>query len=582
MLLAAALVLGVTYFPASGATAVNPDTHLVITFASAPTLGSAGRIRIYDAADDRLVDTLDLAIPPGPTAGPGALAGRVPYTPVPYEYTPGRRSTNADTLPGTPSGVAAATPPTSQLTIIGGFTDAFHFYPVIVHDNVATIYPHNNLLAYGRTYYVQIDPGVLTMAGGGFDGISGKRGWTFTTKTTPPAADAARLVVAADGSGDFNTVQGALDFVPDRSPRRVTIVVRNGDYEEIVYARNKSNVTLLGEDRENVQIHYANSEIFNPHPPNVATNEWPGTFPSRRAAFMADQAIGFHIVNVTIANTARGQAEGLLITGERNIVSHASIHGSGDALQVNGPAYFTDSLIVGDGDTILGRGPAFFTNCELQSRGPFTWTRNTAANHGNVFVNCRFKARGDEPTVIARAPANGGRTYPNVEVVLLSCTLDGVSPAGWGEIGGDTSQAHLWESNSTNLRDGAPVDVSARHPASKQLNTDADAQTIANYRNPAWVLGGWTPAMAPAVVRQPMPVTAAPGARAELSVTVAAIPDATYQWFRNGAPIAGAKGRTLAFAALRAADAGSYTVVVTNASGSTTSRPVTLTVKQGE
>ena len=197
--------------------------------------------------------------------------------------------------------------------------------------------------------------------------------------------------------GDFNTVQGALDFVPDRSPRRVTIFIRNGDYEEIVYFRNKSNLTLLGEDRERVQIHYANNEIFNPHPSNIATNEWPGTFPSRRAAFMADQAIGVHLVNLTIRNTARGQAEGLLITGERNIVSHVSIYGSGDALQVNGSAYVTDSLIVGDGDTILTRGPAFFTNCELQSRGPFTWTRNTAANHGTVFLNCRFKATGAAP-----------------------------------------------------------------------------------------------------------------------------------------------------------------------------------------
>src|SRR5215510_5086001 len=117
MIPAAVLALGVqvataarvpSYFPANGAGRVNPDTHLVITFPSAPALGASGRIRIYDAADDALVDTLDLAVPPGPTAGPGALAGRVPYTPVPYEYTPGRRATNADTAPGTPSGAAAA------------------------------------------------------------------------------------------------------------------------------------------------------------------------------------------------------------------------------------------------------------------------------------------------------------------------------------------------------------------------------------------------------------------------------------------------------------------------------------------
>jgi len=485
----------VAYFPKNGATGVNPDTHLVVTCPEAPALGTAGTIRIYDAADGRLVDTLDLSLPPGPTAGPGALAGRVPYTPVPYAYTPGHRATNADTVPGTPSGVATPTPRTAQLTIIGGFTDAFHFYPVIVHGRVATIYPHNDLLTYGHTYSVGIDPGALT-CGRALAGVTGARAWRFSTRRAPPRAGASRVVVAADGSGDFNTVQGALDFVPDRGAARVTIFVRNGDYEEIVYARNKSNVTIEGEDRDKVRIHYANSEIFNPHPANVATNEWPGTFPSRRAAFMLDQAEGIRLENLTIRNTARGQAEGLLMTGEHNLLSRVSVYGSGDALQVNGSTYVADSLIVGDGDTVLTRGPVFFRDSELRSRGPFTWTRNTAANHGAVFVNCRLTAIGGEPAVIARAPANGGRTYPNVEVVLISCTLDGVSPAGWGEIGGDAAQVHLWEYDSRNP-DGSPQDVSGRHPASRRLRRDADAQTIANYSNPAWVLDGWSPGTAP-------------------------------------------------------------------------------------
>jgi pectin methylesterase-like acyl-CoA thioesterase len=572
-----ALAQTIVYVPANGAAGVNPDTHLTITCPGAPVLGGTATVRIYDAASDKVVDTLDLAIPPGPTAGPGALAGRVPYTPVPYEYTTGPRATNADTVPGTPSGVAAPTPPTSQLTIIGGFTDAFHFYPVIVHDNVVTIYPHNDLLAYGRTYYVQIDPGVLTC--GRFSGLTGKQAWRFSTKRRPPPAGSSRFVVAADGSGDFDTVQGALDFVPDRGAARVTIFVRDGDYEEIVYARNKSNVTIVGQDRDKVQIHYANSEIFNPHPSNVATNEWPGTFPSRRAAFMLDQADAVHLVNLTIRNTARGQAEGLLITGQRNVVSHVSVYGSGDALQVNGSVYVSDSLVVGDGDTILGRGPAFFRDCELRSRGPFTWTRNTSANHGTVLVNCRLTATGGEPAVIARAPTNGGRTYPNAEVVLLSCTLDGISPAGWGEIGGDPSHVRYWEYDSRNARDGSLADVSARDPASKQLNEDRDAQTIADYRNPAWVLGGWSPVMAPIILSGPASLTVAPGQSLTLKVTAAAIPDAAYQWFKNGAPVAGTTGRTLTFAALRPADAGTYAVAVTNTAGTTRSQAATLTVK---
>jgi len=110
-----------------------------------------------------------------------------------------------------------------------------------------------------------------------------------------------------------------------------------------------------------------------------------------------------------------------------------------------------------------------------------------------VFLNCRFKGIGDAPTVIARAPTNGGRSYPNAEVVLLNCALDGVAPAGWGDIGGDTANVHYWEYNSTNLRDGAPADTSARHPVSKRLTMEKDAGTIANYSNPAWVLGGWRP-----------------------------------------------------------------------------------------
>jgi pectinesterase len=569
----------VVRFPADKAAGVNPDTHLVITFPSAPTLGNAGKIRIYDAADNRLVDTLDLSIPPGPSSG-GGSGGKAPYTPVPYEYVSGH-FTNANTKPGTPSGVAVATPATYQLTIIGGFTDGFHFYPVIIHDNVATIYPHNNLLDYGKTYYVQIDPGVLTLTDGSFAGFSGKSGWTFSTKKSPPPADAARFVVSGDGTGDFNTVQGAVDFVPDRSPKRITIFIRNGLYEEIVYFRNKANITFLGEDREKVQVFYANNEVFNPHPPNVATNEWPGTFPSRRAAFTADHSSGIQLVNFTVKTTARGQAEALLLVGGRHIVSHVTIVGSGDALQVNDSVYLTDSLIVGDGDTILGRGPAFFNKCELNSRAVFMWTRNTSANHGNVFLNCRFRTLDDRMAEIARAPTNNGRDYPDAEVVLINCALAGISPVGWGTVGGDTSNVHYWEYNSTNVSDGRPVDASQRHPASRQLTMEKDAQTIANYSNPTWVLGGWTPAMAPLILTQPAAVTAMAGQTVTFSVHVAAIPAAAYQWFRNGMAIRGATADTLTLDDVRARDMADYAVTVTNGSGRATSRAAALTVRSG-
>ncbi|MEJ2247430.1 MAG: pectinesterase family protein, partial [Acidobacteriota bacterium] len=369
--------------PPHNARNVNPDTQLKLMFPGEPVLGDRGQIRIYNAADDRLVDVLDLSIPPGPATpipSPDAI-----YTPVPYEYVPGS-FTNANAKAGTPSGAALPTPDTYQLTIIGGFTDAFHFYPVIIRDTTATIYPHNNLLEYDTTYYVQIDPDVLTLKDGSFDGIAGKNGWRFATKKAPPSPGSGRLVVSADGTGDFNTVQGAIDSIPDQVQNRITVFIRNGTYEEIVYFRNKTNITLLGEERDGVVVCYANNEILNPHPLNIKTNEVPGTFPSRRAAFAADNSKGIHLVNLTVKNLSYGQAEGLLLNGAEFIASHVNIIGSGDALQSNGSAYYTDCRIVGDGDTILGRGPAFFNRCELNSYGPYMWIRNTSANHGNVFV----------------------------------------------------------------------------------------------------------------------------------------------------------------------------------------------------
>ena len=254
-------------------------------------------------------------------------------------------------------------------------------------------------------------------------------------------------------------------------------------------------------------------KVFNPHPPNVATNEVPGTFPERRVVFMGDNSSGIHLVNFTVKSTAPhpGQAKGLLLMGGQNIVSNVTIEGSGDALQVNDSVYLTDCRIAGFGDNILGRGPAFFDHCELISYfGPHVWVRNTSANHGNVFLHCTFKiakdqrvldqilpflrsnalldeksrTAGDWETVIARAPTNHGKNYPYCEVVLINCALAGIRPEGWGEVGDDTSNVHYWEYSSTNISDGKPVDVSQRRPFSRQLTQEQDAEIIANYSNP--------------------------------------------------------------------------------------------------
>src|SRR5262245_32316546 len=153
------------------------------------------------------------------------------------------------------------------------------------------------------------------------------------------------------------------------------------------------------------------------------------------------------------------------------------------------------------------------------------WIRNTSANHGNVFLNCTFRKLGNGTTELARAPINNARAYPNAEAVLINSLLDGISPVGWGAMGGDTTDMHYWEFNSRSAANNQPIDVSQRKPESRQLTMEKDAQIIADYSNPTYVLG-WTPAMAPLILTQPKPATVLAGQAVSLSVTVAAVPNA--------------------------------------------------------
>lgn len=88
------------------------------------------------------------------------------------------------------------------------------------------------------------------------------------------------------------------------------------------------------------------------------------------------------------------------------------------------------------------------------------------------------------------------------------------------------------------------------------------------------------PAAAPSIATQPRSLSAVRGSNVTFTVAVAAVPDATYQWYFNNAPFAGATNASLTLTGIRPEDAGDYTVVATNALGSVTSTRATLTVTE--
>lgn len=83
---------------------------------------------------------------------------------------------------------------------------------------------------------------------------------------------------------------------------------------------------------------------------------------------------------------------------------------------------------------------------------------------------------------------------------------------------------------------------------------------------------------APRITSQPAGANVSPGTSVSFRVVVQGTSPVTYQWRKDGTTIAGATSESFSISAATAADAGNYTVVATNAFGSTTSSAATLTV----
>jgi pectin methylesterase-like acyl-CoA thioesterase len=421
------------FAPANDATAICPDTLLTIRFDTAPRLGTAGRVRILNSATDAVVETIDLA-----------------------------------------SG--------AQTRLIGTNTTPYNYLPIIVSGQTATIFPRAGVLAYGQTYYVLVDSGVFVEStGAAHAGVVDKAAFRFSTRTSGPAAGATALTVAADGSGDFCTVQGAFDFVPRNNTARTLITVKRGTYREIIYLGSaKPFITLRGEDRAETIITYANNANFNA---------------GNNRAMVACDANDFTLESITLRNaTPRGgsQAEAIRGNGQRCIFDRVTLSSFQDTLLWNGSLFVTDSLIEGDVDFMWGGGACFFQRCELKAlnAGFYAQVRNGQNQKGNVYVDCRLtSAPGVTNSFLARIDPRAGvaNTWPFSQVVFLNCAIGPhITAAGWQLDGGATIAPDLqfWEYKSTDLN-GAPLNVAARQAASRQL----DDATAAQYRNPQFVLG---------------------------------------------------------------------------------------------
>ena len=234
------------------------------------------------------------------------------------------------------------------------------------------------------------------------------------------------IVVDKNGSGDFNTIQEAINAAKAFPTERISVLVKNGVYYEKVKIHSwNTNISLIGESREKTIISY--DDHFNKI--NIGRNSTFYTYT------LLVEGNDFIVKNMTIQNTSGqvGQAVALYVNANRVIISNCSILGNQDTLYTSGEetkSYFKDCYIEGTTDFIFGNATVLFENCIINSKSnSYITAASTPQNtdFGYVFKNCKLTANENVNEVYLGRP---WRNY--AKTVFINCEMDKhIKPEGW-------------------------------------------------------------------------------------------------------------------------------------------------------
>jgi pectinesterase len=317
-----------------------------------------------------------------------------------------------------------------------------------------------------------------------------------TPKKTAASGTSKTITVATDDSGDFKTVQAAINAAPEKSDQPITIHIRPGTYVgQLIVPKSKTFLVLEGEDAASTHLTWDRN--VNEEKPPGADKFNPG---------LQVKADNFAARNLTIENTSgdHGQALAVRLDADRAVISHCRLIGWQDTLMANsGRDYFEDCYITGRVDFIYGSGTVWFENCEVHSRnGGYLTASNAPENQPFGFVFNHCKLTGDDlpwqsPDADVNKPrktrlAALGRPWRQfASVTFMNCEMgDHIKPEGWDNWGKPDYEKTARYAEFGNTGPGAQPDK--RVAWAKQLSPDeAEKITLES------VLGGndhWKPA----------------------------------------------------------------------------------------
>jgi pectinesterase len=235
------------------------------------------------------------------------------------------------------------------------------------------------------------------------------------------------LVVARDGTGEFRTIDEAIEVCRAFMDYHKVIFVKKGIYKEkLVIPSWLQNIEICGEDVNETVITYDDHANINKM----------GTF---RTYTLKIEGNDITLKNITIENNSArlGQAVALHTEGDRIKVIHCRIIGHQDTIYTGVAGtrlFFRDCYICGTTDFIFGPSIAWFEGCTIESLvNSYITAASTPKDQpfGYIFNNCRLTAKeGVNQVYLGRPWRDYGYT------LFMNCDLGKhIRPEGW----------HHWE-----------------------------------------------------------------------------------------------------------------------------------------
>ncbi|MDW7691322.1 pectinesterase family protein [Flammeovirgaceae bacterium SG7u.111] len=300
-----------------------------------------------------------------------------------------------------------------------------------------------------------------------------------------------KFTVAKDGSGDFPTIQEAINAVRDHSEQKVVIHIKNGTYQEkVVVPSEKRNIAFVGEDIDKTIISfndYSGKERL------YKDRRGFDKFTTYNSYTLLVQGNDFTAENLTIQNTAGrvGQAVAVHVEADRVAFKNCKILANQDTLYVSKDGtrnFFTNCYIEGTTDFIFGAATTFFEECTIVSKkNSFVTAASTrdVQPYGFIFLNCKLLRQGD----LVNKVYLGRPWRPYAKTVFINTEMDEhILKEGWDNWRNPENEKTVFYAEYNSKYINGKSDFSQRVSWSKQLSKKDIKQF--EYET---VMGGWYP-----------------------------------------------------------------------------------------